>query len=177
MHLNDNWWFGNVCFNDAHDSTQWWYRIIGATTGQESRNNLFQKITLEYPQGGMIRLESTTGDVIENVTSEDLGEGTHALPVGNPLISIASVSGNSSGYSGIAIRSYSRRGGDNQGNGITDIELDGNAFQFLIDTPTRYSGGSILLIDAGGGQNGTLIGSPGSGNYRLLNGSGVKVVS
>jgi hypothetical protein len=171
MNINDNWWFGNVCFNQGGDTTHFWYRIIGAGAGQGSRNNRFQKLTFEYPQGGMIRLESSTGDLIEDVTSEDLA----SLPVGNPLISISTASGNSSGCSGIAIRSYSRRGGNNNGGGITDIQLDGNAVQFIIDTPTQYSGGSVLTIDAGGATRGTLIGSPAS--YTLQNGSGVKVLS
>jgi hypothetical protein len=125
----------------------------------------------------MIRLESTTGDLIEDVTSEDLAGGRDALPVGRPLISIATAAGNTVGCAGIAIRSYSRRGGDNQGNGITDIRLDANASQIVIDTPTRYSGGALLTIDAGGAQLGTLIGSPGAGNYTLLNGSGIRVLS
>jgi hypothetical protein len=169
FNINDNWWFGNVCFNQGGDQGYFWYRIIGAATGQGSRNNRFQKLTFEYPQGGMIKLESTTGDVIEDVTNEDLT----GLSVGNPMISIATASGNSSGCSGIAIRSYSRRLGPS--NAITDIALDGNAVQFIIDSPSQYGPGQALAINAGGATHGTLIGSPAS--YTLTNGSGVKVLS
>lgn len=173
LNLNDNWWFGNVLFNSAHDQNYFWYRIIGPATGQESRNNRFSKLTYEFPQGGMIKLESTTGDVIEDVTSEDL---TNSLPVGNPLISISTVPGNSTGCAGITIRNYSRRGGGST-NPITDIQLDANARQITIDTPSQYGPGQTLVIDAGDAANVTLLGSPGAGNYTLRNGSGVKVLS
>jgi|SRR5215813_1981332 len=170
MHINDNWWFGNVCFNSAHDQNNFWYRIIGDATQQRSRNNRFQKLTFEFPQGGMIKLESTTGDLIEDVTSEDLT----GLTVGtNAMISIATASGNTNGCAGIAIRNYSRRGGPT--NAITDIKLDSNAVQFIIDTPSQYGGGQALAINAGGATHGTLIGSP--ANYSLTNAAGVKVLS
>jgi hypothetical protein len=63
----------------------------------------------------------------------------------------------------------------NQANAITDIALDGNAVQFIIDTPSVYGGGQALAINAGGATRGTLIGSPAS--YTLTNGAGVKVLS
>lgn len=171
MNVNDNWWFGNVCFNQDKDTSQFWFRVIGAASGQGSRNNRFEKLTFEYPTGGMIKLESTTGDLIHDVTNEDLAN----LVVGNSLISITTASGNSSGCSGITIRNYSRRGGTNNNNGITDIKLDANAVQVMIDTPSVYSGGSKLVIDAGNATHVTLICTPVT--YSLLNGAGVKILS
>lgn len=171
--IADTWWYGGTCHNEGHDTTRWWYHILGPDSGQGGRNNRFQKITFDFPQGGMIRLESCTGDVIEDVVCTSLA----SLVVGNPLISIATVSGDSSGCAGIAIRNYARRGGNNGGNGITDIRLDANASQVTIDTPTVYAGGSVLDIDCGSARNVTLIGSPGSGNYTLLNGGGLNLIS
>lgn len=171
MSINDNWWFGNVCFNQDKDTSQFWYRLIGATSGQGSRNNRFEKITFEYPTGGMIKLESSTGDLIHDVTNEDLA----SLVVGNPMISVTTAAGNTSGCSGITIRNYSRRGGNNNNNGITDIKLDANAVQVMIDTPSVYSGGTKLTIDAGNATRVTLICTPAT--YSLLNGAGVSVLS
>jgi hypothetical protein len=170
---NDNWWYGNSCYNQGHDTTQWWYRVIGSSSGQGGRNNRFQKTVFENPQGGMVRLESCTGTVIDDVTNVNLA----SLVVGNPLVSIATVAGNSSGCGGIAIRNYSRRGGNNNGGGITDIQLDSNAVQVVIDTPSVYGGGAVLGIDCGSARNVTLIGSPGNGNYTLVNGGGLTLIS
>ena len=40
-----------------------------------------------------------------------------------------------------------------------------------------YAGGTMLDIDCGGALNVTLIGSPGSGNYTLVSGGGINLVS
>ena len=89
----------------------------------------------------MIHLESTTGDVIEDVTSEDLS----TLTVGNPLIWLGTAAGNTVGCSGIAIRDYSRRGGTGgSGGGIVDIMMNAETSQVLIDKPTQYAGGGAL---------------------------------
>jgi len=108
LRFNDNQWTRNVCFNVDKDPSQTWYRLVGDLKPGEQggNNNRFQKITFEFPTGGMIHLESTTGDVIEDVTSEDLT----TLTVGNPLIQLGTASGNNVGCSGIAIRDYSRHG-------------------------------------------------------------------
>ena len=169
----DIWWYGGNCHNEDNDTTRWWYHIIGPDSGQGGRNNRFEKMTFDCPQGGMIRLESSTGDVIDDVVAANLA----SLPVGNPLISIATTAGNSSGSGAIAIRNYSRRGGNNNGSGITDIHLDANATQLMIDTPNVSAGGTMLTIDCGGAQNVTLIGSPGTGRYTLLNAGGIVLVS
>lgn len=148
--FNDNEWRRNVCFNNDKDASQYWYHIIGDnTSGQQgSNNNRFHKITFEYPCGGMIHLQSTTGDVIDDVTSEDIS----SLPVGNPLIYLNNAPGNAAGCSGIAIRDYSRRGGNpSSGPNITDICVNPQCSQILIDKPTVYGGGNPLQIDFNNG--------------------------
>jgi hypothetical protein len=165
---NDNRWRDNVCFNNAHDTTQPWYYLIGATgAGFGSRNNKWYDTTFEYPQGGMFRLESTTGCEINGCTAEDLA----SLTVGNPLIQVVSGAG-TAGNQDTKIVNYSRRGGGGVG---TDILLDANAFNTTIDKPERDGGGAILTLDLGHAAGVNLLnlptistGSP--AGYQILNG-------
>jgi hypothetical protein len=149
---NDNRWRDNVCFNNCHDTTQPWYYLIGSTGAAfGSRNNKWYDTTFEYPQGGMFRLESTTGCEIDGCTSEDLAN----LAVGNPMIQLVSGAG-TAGCSGITVRNYARRGGNNVAK---DILLDSRAAQIEIESPSLYSGGAPFTVDLASGQNIALTGA------------------
>ena len=168
LRCNDNWWHGGgnkIWSSNGGDTSHYWLKLTGDASGsQGSRNNRFSKMVFELPSGtgGLIHLQNSTGDVIEDVTSEDLGSNT----VGNPLILLDT--NTTGGCAGITIRNYSRRGGTGISNAVPDIKLDSSAAQITIDSPSLYSGGHVLTMDLGSATNVILAGAWPS-SYTLLN--------
>jgi hypothetical protein len=168
LRCNDNWWHGGgskIFSSTGGDTSQYWLKLIGDTAGQfGSRNNRFSKLVFEIPNGtgGFIHLQNTTGDVLDDITSEDLSTSA----VGNALILLDT--NGSGGCQGITIRNYSRRGGTLISNSLPDVKLDANATQITIDSPSLYSGGHALTMDLGNATNVTLTGAW-PVTYTLLN--------
>jgi hypothetical protein len=164
---NDNWWHGGgskIWGSNQGDVNMFWMKLIGASTGNTgSRKNRWSKIVFEYPQGGMLHLQNTTGAVIEDFTHEDL---TGKAVGTNPMILLDGVAAGD-GCNGCRIVDYARRGGPT--NSIIDIQLNANCQQIEICSPSLYSGGQPLYIDCKSATGVALTGAWPTGFYTLLN--------
>ncbi|GEM_PF-3477409 len=137
--------------NDINTNT--WFRMRFTYTGTyaihvENTNsngycndNTFRDINFEVANGGMIRLLSTHGTMIENVQLYDPGTTRRDLVVVGK-----SPSGPPPRYT--TIRHMKRLGG-RLGSGLKDIRLQGNAGFTVIETCDTAGGGGFT-IDLGG---------------------------
>lgn len=125
--INQNVWRDIVCFNNDSDPAFHWYLVANTGKGGH-RNNSWHNIVFEHPIGGMIRIESGTGTVIDQLSCWD----TDPTAIAHSLIYIIA-----NATSGVApmqtvIQNCSRLSTMTLGSGIADIELDVSCMQTLI---------------------------------------------
>jgi len=145
--INQNTWEHNHTFNAGQDNTRYHYRIASTNSGTDvrARANEFSDISMEYPAGGAIRIESASGTVIRRVVIWDLA----ALTVGNDLVSIGKNASAGSGSAATSIYDYQRLGGSGMGSHY-DIALESTTILTKIDSPSWLgSGASTAKINVG----------------------------
>lgn len=161
--VNQNSWEDEIFFNNGADSAM--YNIRVTATTQTNSSNSFRNIVFEHPYGGMIKLESHAGGLIDHCIAWDLTNN-----VVNDLIHINKSSGGSQGI-GNTIRNSPRNSTCTFTGSAKDIVLDANAPQTMILNARWAGSGTGLLIDCGNSVNCTVSGLPGT--YTLANAPGV----
>jgi hypothetical protein len=176
LRCNDNLWHGGgnkIWAATDGDTTRYWLVLMGSPAGTRgSRHNVFRDLIFELPNGtgGLINLQNVDNAIIDNLSSEDLSTST----VGNALISLGSLGGDTQGTGTTVVSNYSRRGGTGISNSVPDILLDSHCNQITIKSPSVTSGGAALNINLGSATNVVRSGAwPLPASYTLQNAAGL----
>lgn len=152
--VNNNRWTDTRGFNSGPDLSQFWWYLAG-TGGTGLTNNQFVNCEVEAPAGGLIRVESCSGTVIDSCFAWDLAANTW----GNSLISIGENATAGFGSSNTVIRNCGRNGGSSTG-GNYDVLLESTTSDTLVENQflKQQAGGSALTLDAGSSSGAVFIG-------------------
>jgi hypothetical protein len=151
--VNANLWEKNVCFNNGADATQYFMQIISSGAATANLANTFRDLTFENPLGGMIDLQSAGRSTLENCLGWDT-TGT----IANSLIRLRKNATSSLPTRGTRVSNCGRAAsGSVLGGGISDIQLDINCVQTLIERPVLAG-----VLDLGGSTGVKIIGIPAS---------------
>ncbi len=142
--INQNIWQNLVCWNQGADATQYYFDIYAVTSGTQNIGNTWRNIVFENPLGGMIRVRSTTRNLIENCLGWDF-----STSIAQSLVSLGSYAGNTvqPARDNTIINCGRTSTGSTFGAGAYDIQMDSTCIQTTIINPPPSAqinmGGSI----------------------------------